>query len=97
MTDTNAGSPASAHGVNAASGELSGALGPGLASVAVPLVGPATWTLVASDSVRATLRCPNASDSVVGSVVVGAGESCQLVLVTSDASARPTWRLIPHR
>ncbi len=72
-------------------GALSGTLREG-GSVAVPLGGPAHWRLQSGEPVIATLRCPLATTSILGTVEVPSHATCQLEL---HAPATTTWTLIP--
>jgi hypothetical protein len=83
--------------VNAMSGALSGALGPGFESVDVPLHGPGNWTLSASATTDQSLNCAGASSPVVSQVVVGSGQSCQLAIASSSVGASLTWQLTPNK
>ena len=85
---TNAAPNASA--MNAGS---SGELAPGFEVVDVPLRGPGSWTFSASASTSQSLQCGAQTSPVFQQVVVGATQSCQLVISSTSSKASLTWQL----
>jgi hypothetical protein len=80
---------------NALSGGLSGALGPGVESVDLPLRGPGTWTLSASAPTDQSLNCEGDTSPIGSQVVVGSNQICQLEIASTSAEASLTWQLTP--
>ncbi len=86
---------ASASAVTAASGALSGQLGPSFESAEVPFEGPGTWTIAASAPVRATLLCQGTAIDLTSEFTVGARDYCQLSLSPATPGASLTWQVTP--
>jgi hypothetical protein len=78
-------------------GALTGAFRADFRVVDVPLVGPGTWTLWSSASLRAQLICPSVAGPVVGTIQIVRAEHCQLELSPTSAQESPTWQLTPVR
>ena len=94
-TASNVGFVASAPAESASNGALRGTITPAEGLAAVPLAGPATWTLTASATVASSLECGGATVVVTSPFVVGGGEDCQLTLVPNQPSSSVTWELTP--
>ncbi|HUY43199.1 MAG TPA: hypothetical protein VMU98_05485 [Acidimicrobiales bacterium] len=93
-TASSGASFATAFAANANNGALSGTLRPGDEPVVLPLSGPATWTLVASAGLHATLVCATQSLPVTTQIHLAANVSCQLSL---RATQPTSWQLTPQR
>jgi hypothetical protein len=93
VTTTTVRRTSAAPNASAMNAGSSGVLTPGFEVVDVPLRGPGDWTFSASASTSQSLQCGAQSSPVFQLVVVGATQSCQLVISSTSSKASLTWQL----
>ncbi len=95
MTASNVKPVANARAESVASGALTGRLSPSFDVADVPLAGPGTWSIATSSPARTTVQCTNVETQVQTQIVVGANESCQLIIRAVTRATSLTWQLTP--